>query len=92
MLLLWYNATMNADIPVSIEKLLWDADLRSLDTEAHRQLITERVINYGTLADWRWLVARYGAENVRSSLWTQGVFSRNVIRSEAQQLALLIIQ
>lgn len=54
---------MDAGLPASIQKLLWDADIRSLDERVHRRLIMERVLNYGALADWRWLVARYGADS-----------------------------
>lgn len=78
-------------IPVSVQKLLWDADSRLLDQEIHRQLIIERVLNYGTLADWRWLVVRYGAHNIRAALKTHNAFFRSAVRSEARRLALLVI-
>jgi hypothetical protein len=83
---------MSTGVPISIQKLLWDADPRSLDREAHQQLIIERVLNYGTLADWRWLVACYGANSIRNTLNIRGAFSRNAIRNEARQLASFIIQ
>lgn len=83
---------MDIGLPTSIQKLLWDADLRALDQEAHGRLIIERVLNYGTLADWRWLVARYGANSVRAALKMRGALPRDVIRSEARQLASLIIR
>lgn len=82
---------MNAELPSSIQKLLWDADLRSLDLIAHRQLIIERTINYGTLADWRWILARYGAGVVRATFEARNS-SRSAIRSEARQLASLILR
>lgn len=83
---------MSTEVPASIEKLLWDADLRSLNSDEHQELIIERVLNYGTLADWRWLVKRYGTPRVRATLTKHSAFSRNTVRSEAQKLASLIIQ
>ena len=80
------------ELPTSIQKLLWDADLRSLNVETHQKLIMERVLNYGTLTDWRWLIARYGTHSIRALLQTRSMFERNAIRSEAQQLATLIIR
>lgn len=83
---------MDIKLPVSIQRLLWDANPFLLDQEIHRQLIIERVLNYGTLADWRWLVTRYGANSIRATLKTQNAFSRSAVRSEARQLASLIIR
>jgi hypothetical protein len=83
---------MNIELPASIQKLLWDADLRSFDMQTHKRLLVERVLNYGTLADWRWLVARYGAQNIRTALQARSVFPRSAIRDEARQLASLIIR
>lgn len=83
---------MRAELPASIEKLLWDADPRSLNVEAHEQLIIERAINYGTLADWRWLVTHYGARAVLAALKMRGISGRSAIRSEARELASLIIR
>ncbi|MDZ4205642.1 MAG: hypothetical protein U1C12_00270 [Patescibacteria group bacterium] len=83
---------MSIELPTSIRKLLWDADPYALDQEAHQQLIIERVLNYGTLVDWRWLVARYGVNSIRASLETRSPFPRNAIRSEARMLASLIIR
>jgi hypothetical protein len=80
------------ELPTSIRKLLWDADPRSLDVDAHRQLIIERVLNYGTLADWRWLIARYGTHSIRALLRARGMFQRSAIRSETRRLATLIIR
>lgn len=73
-------------------KLLWDADPRSLDTEAHRQLLIERVINYGTLSDWRWLATRYGTRDVLAALKPRGATGRSAVRSGARELASLIIR
>ncbi|MGD0328358.1 MAG: hypothetical protein ABSB00_01440 [Minisyncoccia bacterium] len=83
---------MDIKLSASIQRLLWDASPFLLDQETHRQLIIERVLNYGTLADWRWFVARYGVDSIRATLKTQNAFSRSAVRSEAWQLASLIIR
>lgn len=83
---------MSAGIPVSIRKLLWDADVRALDLVTHQRLIVERVLNYGTLADWRWIVARYGVGAIRALLSERAGASRSAIRDEARHLASLILR
>lgn len=83
---------MNTKLPASIQRLLWDADPSLLDQKVHQQLIIERVLNYGTLANWRWLIAHYGIHNVLATLKMRGTFSRSAIRNEARQLASLIIR
>jgi hypothetical protein len=83
---------MDAGLPASIQKLLWDADIRSLDERVHRRLIMERVLNYGALADWRWLVARYGADSIRAVLTARSMYSRSAIRDESRQLASMILR
>lgn len=83
---------MDTGLPISVQKLLWDADPRSLASTEHQQLIIERVLNYGMLADWRWLVARYGAHSIHAALKTRGAPFRTAIRSQARELASLIIR
>lgn len=83
---------MDAKLPYSVDKLLWDADKQSLDQEANKQVIIERVLNYGTLADWRWLVERYGIGDVRAVLDMRAATRRSAIRREAYGLASLILR
>ncbi|MHB8913558.1 MAG: DUF6922 domain-containing protein [Minisyncoccota bacterium] len=83
---------MNEKLPDSINSLLWDSNKRLLDQNTHKQVIIERVLNYGTLADWRWLVERYGTDNIRTTLVARGPSSRSAIRDEARQLASLILR
>lgn len=45
-------------------KLFWDIDPSTLDLERHRKYVVARVLEYGTLDDWRLLVRRFTLESV----------------------------
>ena len=79
-------------ISPAIKKLFWDTNPDSLDVEKHERAIIERVINYGTLADWRWIVSCYSRNRVQATLHTRSLFARSNIREESRRLAELILQ
>jgi hypothetical protein len=45
-------------------KLFWDIDPSALDLELHRKYVVARVLEYGTLEDWRLLVRHFALESV----------------------------
>jgi len=51
-------------LPESIQKLFWDIDPSSLDLERHKKELIVRILNYGRLDDWHWLMHQYGAEEI----------------------------
>jgi len=67
-------------------------DVPKLDTGAHAKTIIERVLNDGTLADWRWLVSTYGSKKIESALAERSVFRRSNIRPQSRYLASLILK
>ena len=75
------------DIPDNIKDLFWEWDKTALDTEKHKSAIIERVINYGTLRDWRWLAATYGREEVRRVTRDRAASRPENIRPRAGHLA-----
>ena len=79
---------MNVLIPKRIQKLFWDVDL----SRATDRIVIERVLNYGTLADWRWLVETYGRDCVRKAAESRGVFGRTNIRPQSARLASLLVR
>lgn len=81
-----YNVDMKEMIPAGIKRLFWDVNKERLDVVTDQKSIMERVLNYGTLSDWRWLVATYGTQRVREVLLGRGALQRTNIREQARQL------
>lgn len=73
------------DDPVA--RLFWEMDPEQLDLARHQRVIIRRVLNYGTLADWRWLEQHYGREVVRSEALGRG---RTGLRERSGRLAALL--
>ena len=57
--------------------------------ETHQRVIIERILNYGTLRDWRWAISQYGASAVRTVLAPQSG-ARDNLRAEARRLAAIM--
>ena len=55
------------------ENLFWDIDSATLDYEKHRKFIVQRVVEYGSLEDWRLICNYYGLNSIIST--AQGVRS-----------------
>lgn len=47
--------------------LFWDVDRETIDPEKHCQYIVQRVVERGTLEDWRSLRGHYGLDRVVES-------------------------
>ena len=77
---------------MKIQRLFWDVDAGALDVKVHQKTVVERVLNDGTLTDWRWLVSAYGRDGVRDVLSNKGAHGRDGIRAESRRLASLILK
>lgn len=71
-------------IPATLAQFFWDTDPVLLDTKKNERTIISRVLNYGTLAHWRWLVETYGKEHIAGVLKQEG---RTSLREPARRLA-----
>jgi hypothetical protein len=67
----------------------WDVDAQTLDLRRHERLIISRLLNYGTLDDWRWLIRAYGKDHLANLLRSS---SRLGIRESARRLAAVVLQ
>lgn len=74
-------------VPQTITKFFWDTDPNELDVTKHERIIIPRVLNYGTLADWRWLALTYGKDRIRDTLKTSG---RTSVRESITRLAQIL--
>jgi len=54
------------------KELFWDIDLKSFDYEKNRKLIIERVMNYGTVSEFRAILRYYGYKTVRQEIKEAG--------------------
>ncbi len=53
-------------LPESVNVLLWDLDLGTIDPVVDADAILARVLEYGRLDDVRWLLRFYGEDRVRA--------------------------
>lgn len=54
--------------PRSFKPLLWSYDFAKLDLNNDKKVIITNVINYGNLAQWKWIRDFYGLANLRKTL------------------------
>jgi hypothetical protein len=78
---------MKSVVPETFRPLLWSYDFDRIDQVKHKKTIIVQTINYGTLAQWRWLADTYGRSSVRDVL---GTIPATEIRSRARRLASLM--
>jgi hypothetical protein len=48
--------------------LFWDTDFQNINWETKARYVIERVVMYGTVADWRAIKEFYGIEKIRSEM------------------------
>lgn len=64
----------------------WDIDPRTVDEKKHERFIISRLLNYGRLSDWQWLLRTYGRERIIAALRE----TRSGLREPVRRLALLM--
>lgn len=74
-------------LPDTFRPLLWSYGFNRIDPVKHKNTIVLQTINYGTLAQWRWLVQNYGLAGVRDALSS---IPATAIRPRARRLAALM--
>lgn len=48
-------------------ELFWDVDRETVDPREHREFVVQRVVERGTIADWRFLRKQYGLDGIVDS-------------------------
>lgn len=59
-------------IPETMAPLFPEYDFTTLDVEADAELVMERVLEYGTRTELRWLFAHYGQDKIRDFVRRRG--------------------
>lgn len=57
-----------AQVPPPHRWVFWDVDAEALDTEAAANYILPRVLEFGGIAEVRWLLATYGLTGIHRFL------------------------
>ena len=60
--------THDVHLPERFRPLFWSYRFEDLDPEKNEKTVIVQLMNYGTLAHWRWLAGAYGAAEIRRVL------------------------
>lgn len=92
---MWYNGDMTealsarqSKLPLFFKPILWSYNFSALDPDIHKKAIIINTINYGNLSHWRWIIQRYGREEIKELLEATTVATE--LRPRAQRLAGII--
>jgi hypothetical protein len=55
-------------LPQHLKPLFWSYDFEALETATMPKVIITQIVQYGTMADWQWLVEVYGKQEVQNIL------------------------
>ncbi|MBN2777742.1 MAG: hypothetical protein JXR36_08870 [Bacteroidales bacterium] len=59
--------------------LFWDIDIQSLDYQKHLAFIIARVLDYGTLQDWKELIRYYPKDQIKdAALQIRSLFPKSL--------------
>jgi hypothetical protein len=70
------------------QSLFWDVDPKTIDPKKHARYIIERVLDFGTDEEVRWLFRRYSSRTIREVLER----SRGVLHPKTKALWSLVLQ
>ncbi|MDI6883048.1 MAG: hypothetical protein QMC93_01050 [Patescibacteria group bacterium] len=73
---------MKKKLPKDFKFLFWGYDFSSLDPVRNKKLIIVNTLNYGNLKQWKWLIKKYGKENLRETirLIPQSEFRTHIVK------------
>ena len=60
--------TSSSPLPATFKPLFWSYHFSALDTAEDKKTIIVQLLNYGTLAHWRWLLGEYGEAEIKRTL------------------------
>ncbi|MCU0358316.1 MAG: hypothetical protein MUE95_12120 [Cyclobacteriaceae bacterium] len=64
------NTLIESNLPGLSAHLFWDVDRNSLILDQHQKFIIQRVLEYGTLEDWKALLKIYGRDVITETVQT----------------------
>jgi len=74
--------TKNSKLPSFFKPLFWGYDFSSIDPDRNKKLVIVNTLNYGDLKQWRWLIKKYGKEDLRGTIKTipESEFRKHVVK------------
>jgi hypothetical protein len=57
-----------ARLPENLRRFFWSYRFEELESGKDEKTVIVQLINYGSLAHWRWLVRQYGIDEIRRVL------------------------
>lgn len=74
--------TENSKLPLFFKHLFWGYDFSSINPDRNKKLVIVNTLNYGDLRQWRWLIKKYGKENLRGiiKIIPESEFREHVIK------------
>jgi len=79
---------MENKMPQNVLKLLWDVDISKLSLVDHHRFIIERILEFGDLAEIRWMEKNFTQDQINKTLQN----SRNLTAKSANFFALIYKQ
>lgn len=55
---------MKQKLPEQVLTLLWDVDISQIDIDKHQKYIIERIVEYGDIAEIKWMQSVYSREQI----------------------------
>ena len=77
--------TEKSKLPSFFKPLFWGYDFSSIDPDKNKKLVIVNALNYGDLKQWKWLIKKYGRENLRKSI-------KNIPESEFREHVVKLIK
>jgi len=62
------TTTSSSPLPATFKPLFWSYHFSALNTAEDKKTIMVQLLNYGTLAHWRWLLEQYGKAEIKQTL------------------------
>jgi len=63
---------MTVELPAALHKLFWDVDPATVQVDAHRNFILDRVLELGGIEAVRWAERTYGTAGIRGYFLARG--------------------
>ena len=63
-----FSNRQRVSLPESFRPLFWSYRFEDLDSRKDEKTVMIQLMNYGTLAHWRWLIRQYGRGEIRQVL------------------------
>lgn len=53
-------------LPKAFKKYFWDTDFTKIDTKKHETYVIERLLEYGDLGAYKWVVKNFSKSKIRN--------------------------